>query len=83
MNLFSRLTRNISPRIEDFDDKTSRRQKETFLYLQSTHGVKLKRVVSGSKETLLVCDKNIVVDWAGLVSWDDTGFYPIEWSPFK
>lgn len=83
MTLFTRLTRNVKPRIENFDDKTSRRQKETFLYLEREHGVKLKRVVEGSEETLVLCDKNIVIDWDGLVSWDDTGFCPIEWSPFK
>lgn len=83
MNLFSRLSRSINPKIEHYEELTSRRQRETFSHLEKAYGIKLKRVSRSCGEIVLLCDRGISVDYNGLVSWGDHGFYPIEWSPFN
>ncbi len=83
MNLITRITRRFNPLIENFTEETSRRQRETFLCLQSNHDVKLKKVTKVGGETVLICEDGISVDYNGLVSWSEQGFYPIEWSPFN
>ncbi len=83
MNLITRITRTINPRIENYTEETSRRQRDTFLDLQTRHGIKLKRVVKEGSETILICTEDVSIDYRGWISWADLGFHPIEWSPFN
>lgn len=82
MNKFTKfLQRFKSKDVYNYTETVSRRQLESFLKLEETNNIKLLDVVH-SEKPLLVCSDNIIIDYDGLISYNSTGFYPIDWTPF-
>ena len=84
MNMFAKIIQRLKMKdVHDYTETISRRQLESFLKLEETHNIKLIDVVysEGTEEALLVCSDNIIIDYNGLISYDSTGFYPIDWTP--
>jgi hypothetical protein len=83
--MFTKILQRFKAKdIYDYTETISRRQLESFIKLEDTNSIKLIDVVysENTDETLLSCSNNIVIDYDGLISYNSTGFYPIDWTPF-
>jgi hypothetical protein len=85
MNMFTKILQRFKAKdVYNYTETISRRQLESFLKLEETNNIKLIDVVysEGTEQTLLFCSDNIIIDYDGLISYNSTGFYPIDWTPY-
>ena len=85
MKMFTKILQRFKAKdVYNYTETISRRQLEAFLKLQETNNIKLIDVVrsESAEKTLLFCSDNIIIDYDGLISYNSTGFYPIDWTPF-
>ena len=85
MNIFAKIIQRFKTKsVYNYTETVSRRQLESFLKLEETNNIKLLDVVhsENTEKPLLFCSDNIIIDYDGLISYNSTGFYPIDWTPF-
>ena len=85
MNMFTKILQRFKAKdVYNYTETISRRQLESFLKLEETNNIKLIDVVysESAEKTLLVCSDNIIIDYDGLISYNSTGFHPIDWTPY-
>jgi len=83
--MFTKILQRFKARdVYNYTETISRRQLESFLKLEETNNIKLIDVVysESAEKTLLVCSDNIIIDYDGLISYNSTGFHPIDWTPY-
>ena len=83
--MFTKILQRFKAKdVYNYTETISRRQLESFLKLEETNNIKLIDVVysESAEKTLLVCSDNIIIDYDGLISYNSTGFHPIDWTPY-